>query len=70
MPSIESALAGRVAAVHVQPGDRIDAGDAVMTIESMKMEIPLESEVGGVVAQVLLSVGDEVAEGQAVVVVE
>jgi acetyl-CoA carboxylase biotin carboxyl carrier protein len=70
VPSIESALAGRVAAVHVKPGDQVAAGDPVVTIESMKMEIPLESEIVGVVAQVLLAVGDEVNEGQAVVVLE
>lgn len=70
MPSIESALGGRVAAVHVKSGDQVNPGDAVLTIESMKMEIPLESEIGGVVKQVLLAVGDEVAEGQVVVVLD
>lgn len=70
MPSIESALAGRIAAVLVAPGDQISAGDAVVTVESMKMEIPVETEVDGVVKAVLLAVGDEVGEGQVVVELE
>ena len=44
-------------------------GTAVLTIESMKMEIPLESELSGIVEKVLLNVGDPVAEGQAVVLI-
>lgn len=67
MPSIESNLAGRVIAVHVRSGDRVSPGTPVITIESMKMEIPLESEVSGVVTDVLVAEGDEVTEGQAAV---
>ena len=68
MPSIESQVAGRVVAVHVKPGDAVSSGTAVITVESMKMEIPLEAEADGVVAQVLVAEGDNVAEGQAAVV--
>jgi acetyl-CoA carboxylase biotin carboxyl carrier protein len=68
LPSIESQVAGRVVAVHVKPGDAVSSGAAVITVESMKMEIPLEAEVAGVVAEVLVREGDDVAEGQAAVV--
>lgn len=69
MPKIESTLTGRIIEVLVRPGDPVTPGTAVLTIESMKMEIPLESELSGIVEKVLLNVGDPVAEGQAVVLI-
>ncbi|MDF3835028.1 acetyl-CoA carboxylase biotin carboxyl carrier protein subunit [Cupriavidus basilensis] len=70
MNKIEAAVSGHVCAVYVEAGATIAAGDAVMMIESMKMEIPLESEYAGVVRAILVQPGDAVAEGQAVVELE
>lgn len=70
MKQIEAAVAGHVCAVDVQVGATIAAGDVVMTIESMKMEIPLESEQAGVVKAILVQPGDAVAEGQVVIELE
>ncbi|MCU4671165.1 biotin/lipoyl-containing protein [Microbacterium fluvii] len=41
-------------------GDRVSAGDEVIVLESMKMEIPIVAEADGVVAQVLVSAGTTV----------
>ncbi|KRB67986.1 biotin/lipoyl-containing protein [Noviherbaspirillum sp. Root189] len=70
MPSIPFTVTGRVIEVLVKPGDAVAAGDAVMTIESMKMEIPLEAEVAGTVAEVLVAAGQDIVEGQNAVVLE
>lgn len=64
MPSIDSNLSGRVVEVHVAPGDQVSPGTVVATIESMKMEIPLEAETSGVVTEVLVAAGDDISEGQ------
>jgi acetyl-CoA carboxylase biotin carboxyl carrier protein len=50
----------------VRLGDALKAGDALCTVESMKMEIPIEAEAGGVVAELFVEVGAELAEGDPV----
>jgi biotin carboxyl carrier protein len=64
---IGSPLAGRIVEINVKQGDTIAAGDTLMTIESMKMEIPFEAEDAGVVAAVLVAVDDTVDEDQPVI---
>jgi biotin carboxyl carrier protein len=64
---IESPIAGRVVAVHVAVGDTVAAGAAVLTIESMKMEIPVEAESGGVVKAIVAETGSDVEEGDVLV---
>lgn len=64
--SIVSEIAGTVWEVRVKPGDRVEVGDEIIIIESMKMEIPVLAEDSGVIDQVLVEKGTLVAEGQAV----
>ncbi|MGH8818452.1 acetyl-CoA carboxylase biotin carboxyl carrier protein subunit [Achromobacter pestifer] len=70
MFKVETPVVGRVVAVGVRAGQRVEAGDPVVKVESMKMEIPVESERGGIVVRVLVAEGDEVDEGQIVVELE
>jgi acetyl-CoA carboxylase biotin carboxyl carrier protein len=56
--------------VVVAPGDRVEAGDAIVILESMKMEIPVESPVAGTVADVRVAEGGVVQEGDVIAVVE
>jgi len=65
--TVESPVAGSVVAIEAPVGTTVQAGDLLLMIESMKMEIPVESEVAGTVQQVLVAVGDTVSEGQALV---
>ena len=66
MTTIESPIAGLVAAVETTEGSAIEAGATLIIVESMKMEIPVESEVAGVVRQLFVTAGEQIAEGQAV----
>jgi acetyl-CoA carboxylase biotin carboxyl carrier protein len=66
MSDIQSPISGRVLALHVKAGDAVQAGDALCTLESMKMEIPIEAEAGGIVAEWFIDVGTDVAEGAVV----
>ena len=68
--SIESEIVANVWKVLVTEGDAIAAGDSVMILESMKMEIPVETESGGTVSAVHVSEGAQVAEGDALVTIE
>ena len=55
-----------VASVHslaVAEGDAVEAGDTIMVLESMKMEIPVLAESTGTVGELSVAVGDVVREG-------
>ena len=67
---VESEVAGNVWKVEVGEGDAVSAGDVLLIIESMKMEIPLESPESGRVAELRVAVEDSVVEGQVLVVLE
>lgn len=47
----------------VQAGDSVEAGQEVVILESMKMEIPIEVQNAGIVKAVKVNEGDSVGEG-------
>lgn len=61
---LNAEVAGTVWKVEKQAGDRVDAGDVVIIIESMKMEIPVEAAQPARVRELLVAEGDAVAEGE------
>ena len=65
---VRAELVGNVLEVLTEPGRRVSAGEPLVLLESMKMEIPVSSEVGGTVGEVAVSVGDVVQEGDVLVV--
>ena len=60
-------MVANVIVVEVAVDDRVDAGDTVCLLESMKMEIPVLAETGGVVSAVRVAPGDVVQEGDILV---
>jgi biotin carboxyl carrier protein len=67
---IKSEITGTVWQVKSRPGDKLEAGDTLIVIESMKMEIPVITEDPGVVKEILVKEKDAVAEGQVVAIIE
>lgn len=67
---VETEVAGNVWKVEVSVGDRVEAGDAIVILESMKMEIPVESPAAGRVAELLVEPKQAVEEYQVIAVVE
>ncbi|PYM66435.1 MAG: acetyl-CoA carboxylase biotin carboxyl carrier protein subunit [Candidatus Rokuibacteriota bacterium] len=53
-----------------RPGERVAAGDAVIVLESMKMEIPVEAPRAGAVKEIRVQEGQTVQEGDVVAVLE
>jgi biotin carboxyl carrier protein len=53
-------LPGVIAEVSVQPGDRVDAGQPLVTIEAMKMKNVVRAARAGQVAAVRVAVGETV----------
>ncbi len=60
---IRAEMVANVWKVVVAEGDPVSAGDTLVILESMKMEIPVLSESGGKVTQLAVSEGDVVQEG-------
>ncbi|MBV9393017.1 MAG: acetyl-CoA carboxylase biotin carboxyl carrier protein subunit [Methylobacteriaceae bacterium] len=67
---IATEVAGRICAIPVEPGAKVGAGEDVVLIEAMKMEIGASSERGGRVKSILVQSDEMVEEGQVVAIVE
>lgn len=67
---IDSPVSGNLWQVSVAEGATVKAGDTLVVLESMKMEIPLTAPHDGVIAQVRVQPGSSVRAGQCVVVME
>lgn len=51
-------MAGTVWKIVVKEGEQVKAGQDVVILESMKMEIPIAAESDGVVKQIFANEGD------------
>ncbi|HYN69562.1 MAG TPA: biotin carboxylase N-terminal domain-containing protein [Candidatus Eisenbacteria bacterium] len=63
-------MPGAVIAVHRAVGDRVEAGDPVVTLEAMKMEHAVASAIDGTISEVGVRPGDQVTRGQSLATVE
>lgn len=64
---VRAAMNGRVVAVLVKPGDKVAAGQPVMTLEAMKMEHVHTAGVAGTVSAIDVAEGEQVTTGKIVV---
>jgi len=67
---IRAEMVANVWKVVVSAGDRVEDGDTLVILESMKMEIPVVSEASGKVLEVAVNEGDVVQEGDLIATVE
>ncbi len=70
MLEVLSEMVANVWKVVVTAGDAVEAGDALVILESMKMEIPVEAPAGGTVREVRVEEGGVVQEGDVIAVIE
>ncbi|WXL25868.1 urea carboxylase [Ectopseudomonas mendocina] len=68
--AIESHIAGNLWQVQVEVGQAVNAGEALVILESMKMEIAVDAPFAGVVREIRVQPGSPVRAGQCVVVIE
>lgn len=50
-------------------GDELAAGDTIVILESMKMEIPVVAEAAGILSELRVAEGDVVQEGDVIAVI-
>lgn len=70
MKEIKAAMAGTVLNVLAGIDEEVTAGQEVIMLESMKMEIPVEAAEGGKVRELKVNIGDFVNEGDVLLVLE
>ncbi len=68
--ALASPVTGSVWQITVKAGDRVQAGDELLVVEAMKMEIPIQADEAGTVVEVLCAQGSSVAAGQALLIVQ
>ena len=66
---IHAEMVSSVWKVLVQPGARVAAGDTIVILESMKMEIPVLTERAGTVAELHVVEGEVLQEGDLIATV-
>jgi len=67
---VKAHITGVVFQITSKAGDRLAAGDPVIVLESMKMEIPVEAPRAGVVTEIRVAEGQTVQEGDTVAVLD
>ena len=67
---VRAEIVATVLEVMVSTGDQIAAGDTLVLLESMKMEIPVLAEVDGVVTEINVTVNDVIQAGHLIAVID
>jgi acetyl-CoA carboxylase biotin carboxyl carrier protein len=67
---IKAHITGVVFQIAAKAGDAVAAGDPVIVLESMKMEIPVETPRAGVVREIRVHEGQTVQEGETVAILD
>jgi len=68
--SVNSPVAGSIWQVLVTPGQTVAAGESLMILESMKMEIEIHAASDGIVQRICKEEGKQVHAGEALVILE
>ncbi|MDH4392933.1 MAG: carboxyl transferase domain-containing protein [Aquabacterium sp.] len=67
---VRAELPASVAQVHVQPGDRVQVGMRILTLEAMKMETIIDAPMAGTVRAVHVRPSSQVAAGEVMVEID
>jgi biotin carboxyl carrier protein len=67
---VKAHITGVVFQITSKVGDSLSAGDPVIVLESMKMEIPVEAPRAGKVKEIKVAEGQTVQEGDTVAVLD
>jgi len=67
---VEAPITGTVISIKVKEGNRVEEGDVLLYIESMKMENPILAPLAGTVAEIKVSENQVVETGVPLVVLD
>ena len=69
MEKLAAHITGTVVRIEKRVGDAVSAGDVIIVLESMKMEMPVEAQASGKVSEVRCKEGQPVSEGDVLAVI-
>ena len=67
---VEVPITGKIIGVNVKAGDKVNEGDILCLLESMKMENPILAPVAGTITQVGVAVDQVVKPSEVIAVIE
>ena len=67
---VKAHITGTVWKIEAGPGTKVNEGDTVIILESMKMEMPVEAPCAGTVKEVKIKEGEPVDEGKVLAVID
>jgi len=67
---ISSSMPGKIISIHVKKGDKLSEGDAILSIESMKIENIIRADKDCEIDDILFSVGDQVSAEEPLVLLK
>jgi acetyl-CoA carboxylase biotin carboxyl carrier protein len=70
MADVAAHITGTVWKIEVKVGQKVAAGETLVILESMKMEMPVEATDGGTVKEIRCKEAQAVNEGDVLVVLE
>ncbi|WNG60196.1 biotin/lipoyl-binding protein [Archangium gephyra] len=70
MAKVVAHITGTVWKIEVKVGQRVSAGETLVILESMKMEMPVETDEDGIVKEIRCQESQPVNEGDVLVVLE
>jgi biotin carboxyl carrier protein len=67
---VEAPITGTIISIDVKVGDKVEEGDVLLYIESMKMENPIMAPVNGKVAEIKVAAKQVVETGKHLVIID
>ncbi|MFC2043986.1 biotin/lipoyl-containing protein [Chloroflexota bacterium] len=67
---LEAPMAGTITTINVKLGDKVNEGDTLYILESMKMENPILTPVTGTVIEMNVFISQVVKAGEVVAIIE
>ena len=68
--TVRAEMVASVHSVVAHVGDAVVAGDTLVVLESMKMEIPVLAEVPGTISEISVAPGDVIREGDVIAILQ
>ncbi|MEI6530935.1 MAG: biotin/lipoyl-containing protein [bacterium] len=70
LKKVQAPMTGKIIAILCQSGQEVQEGDAILTLEAMKMETEMAAPFPGRIQQILVVEGQNVTAGETLVVME
>jgi acetyl-CoA carboxylase biotin carboxyl carrier protein len=67
---VRAPMVGKVVNLLVEPGSKVEEDEPILTLEAMKMEMPIVSPVNGVLKEFRIKVGDQVESDTLMAIIE